>query len=312
MIGQPICSIAGLAYELGEPALVAELPQLAADQEARSLLLEGGLEHYAASTLSLSQLACRSMKRTLEAAGVSPDAVDMVLYASNSVDSPQASRGVELQRVLQQLDLLGALPIGITMAGCSNAMTALRIAADAVLRGAKSVLVVTVDRVAPHEDRVLPKAVTVLSDGAASFLVGPPGQGDHDVLGLSFRSAPDLATMDMSEPAFLIGTVNSSRNVIGKVLDACGLQPEELVLAAGNNFRRPLVSTLLSYGGLDSLELYEDNLTRFAHCQSADTFINLADATRESRLPPGGVALLLANTFFLWGACVVRRSEQER
>lgn len=309
---QPICSIAGLAYELGEPALVAELPGLAANHGLRSLLLDGGLERYAASALPPSQLARRSMKRTLETAGVSPDAVDMVLYASNSFDNPEVSRGLDLQSVLRELDLLAALPIGVTMAGCSNAMAALRIAADAVLRGANAVLVVTVDRAAPEEDRVLPQAVAVLSDGAASFLVGPAGRGDHDVLGLSFRCAPHLANMDMSEPAFLIGTVNSSREVIREVLDACGLGPEDIVLATGNNFRRPLVSTLLSYGGLDGVALYEDNLARFAHCQSADTFINLTDAAREARLPRGGAALLLANTFFLWGACVVRRSEQER
>jgi 3-oxoacyl-[acyl-carrier-protein] synthase III len=307
MMGRQICSISGLARELGEPASVAELPTLVADERLRTLALEGGLENYARSELDMMALARLSIERTLDRAAIPTNAIDMVLFATNSSDNPQLQRGAALQLMLCELDLLKALPLGISMAGCSNAMAALRLAADAVLRGARNVLVVTVDRARPEQDRVLPEAVSVLGDGAASFVVGPAGRGDYDLLGLGFRSAPHLAALDMSEPAFLIGTVNSVREVIRSVLDESGQHPEDLQLATANNFRRPFVRTLLDYGGLRGLSLYESNVSRIAHCQSADTFINLSDATREELLPRGGAALLLANTFFLWGACVLRR-----
>ena len=55
------------------------------------------------------------------------------------------------------------------------------------------------------------------------------------------------------------------RRAIGPV---ASVFPRDLRLVAANNFRRPIVKTLLGYGGLSGVPLYEENLPRFAHCQA--------------------------------------------
>ena len=96
-------------------------------------------------------------------------------------------------------------------------------------------------------DRNFVGAVNMDGDGAVSFVVSQPGVHELDVLATAFHSAPLLASMRMSEPAFLVGSVNASRRVIEDALRAAGVGPGDVCLVTANNFRRPIVRTFVDW-----------------------------------------------------------------
>jgi 3-oxoacyl-[acyl-carrier-protein] synthase III len=175
------------AYELGEYAEpVTELPELQADPVLAAELTApaAGFATYHWSDAPVTELMALAAQRTLGAAGVPGDEVDLVLVATDSLPpGPAAHRDVA--ELLAECGLGRATASTVGLMDCATATVALGMAAALVADGsARHVLVVSGDVAdrATAGERVVAGGAALASDAAASALVsataaGAPGRG---------------------------------------------------------------------------------------------------------------------------------------
>ena len=115
-------------------------------------------------------LAEAASSKALAAAGVSPDAVDLVLVATCTMPTPIPAAAPQLATRLG-IDAPGAYDIN---SGCSGFVYALNVATSAIQTGqARQVLVTAAERFSGWLDMTDRSTCIILADGAGSAVVGP-------------------------------------------------------------------------------------------------------------------------------------------
>ena len=297
----------GLASVLGGIKGIDDLAEVRENQPVRRTLWHLGIRNYAESHLTVTELARQSCAETLRQTELKGSDIGAFIFATTTLCREQNYRR-GLRELQAALGLSRCVPIGVFGSECSNLMTALQLAQDALRsRKIEHVLVVTADR-AESGSRVMNGLASVLSDGAASAILSRSGDSGFELEEVFLHSAPDLDYDAQSGDGFaylkamMAGVVTPFRSC----LQARDLQPWQLAKVITGNYN---LSVLRTYGvalEIGGRLVFDGNVSRFAHCCAADTLINLVDCANQSLFHPNDRCVLLGSGANTWGAALVR------
>lgn len=300
-------TLSALACELGRPRRLEDLGELAENPELLAGLHSdrSGLGYYLESGEPLLDLARRSAGRTLEQAGLPPEEIDAVVFATDSfLNTPE--QYAELGRMLAGLGLLQAYPLNVTLSDCANALIALRVAASLLAAGEfRRMLLISADLTRyASPSRLIGDGVAVGSDAAASALLTLGGDG-FAVEATAQKTDPALLDPPASEHARLASRVRAHRALFAGLF-ARGPGAAAVRRIFPNNFARNVTRLFLEDNGFTEEQIYLDNVRRLGHCFGSDCLINLHDYLAVHPVEEGERFVLLGSGVSQLGAALLR------
>jgi 3-oxoacyl-[acyl-carrier-protein] synthase III len=308
----------GVAYHIDEIAPIERIPALAQDPEQLAAFKAAGHGTYAHSDRSLVEQAVSSARKTLAAANLSVRDIDAVVLGTSEIREPRYPEKLSTD-VMTALELRDIPVTGVTLAGCANYSSSLRVARNMIIaEGLNHVLVIETDQVRGAMERQFVSSFTgtpcaIFGDGAASLIAS----ADYAVF--ERAHSPDFELIAMAQTVLPIDTERVeltdvwTNNVVGfrKVMD----EVFERAGAVRTDFRKIFLSNIgieLVYSFVAPLELppwavHTVNCSRTAHVWSCDNLINLADYCAAEEVPVGALFLLLCQAESYYSAIVCRR-----
>jgi 3-oxoacyl-[acyl-carrier-protein] synthase-3 len=296
--------ISRLQHALGEPQPIEELPEVQAAGEAAALAADG-LRLVRASELEPWELAAQSAELTLPP--LDRESVTSVFYATDTFWSEGAADRAPA-RFLDRLGLQRTPLHGVGFEGCGNAGGLLAAAADALRSGTTTMaLCVTTDRAADGE-RLMGANVSVLSDGAASFVAGSrrPLSGFR-VLAICRAIEAGMHRLDVATDTMAVvkATADGMRRATSLAFEQTGLDPSSISHVIANNYGRTSLKIFCGASRVPFDLLYLENLEEVGHCFAADTLINLQSLGERGIVSSGERCLVLGSGFSNWSAAIV-------
>lgn len=303
--------MSGIGYALGELHDVDALEELRRQPDLLESLLVLGLKTYTRVDVSPATLAKRAMIQTLERTGIAPTEVSAVVYGTTSFWCADFYRRQEISRVMHELGLVNAYPIGVTLSECANLQSALRVAVNLVRsEGHSNVLLVVTDRISDHDSRIVPPQISVKSDGAAACLVTRGVPGDYEICAIEQSIDTALWDMDVHHQVaeYLRKTADGIKVMIGRMFARLGKCAADFDFLVPNNYNISVLRTFGALLGFDPARIYMENVRRTAHVVAADNLINLKDLADWRPLRSDALVLLLGSGPNLWGCTVLRKT----
>ncbi|MHB1500671.1 MAG: beta-ketoacyl-ACP synthase III [Candidatus Dormibacteria bacterium] len=282
---------------------------------------------------TLLDLAARSARACLGAAGVEPGQVDTIICSSSSPDETFPSLACRLQAEL-------GCPLGPAFdlqAACSGAVYGLALAQSLIQSGlSHRVLVVAAEifsRLLDWSDR---STAILFGDGAGAFLVGDERSPGSEILALDLgadgRGATALGTLPApldSQPSPNMPEYTSSKRALGRVVTMNGREVfrfstkilEEVVLRLAESIGVGLGDIALvvphqansrilatAAGRLKfPVERFVTNLERTGNTSSASIPLALAEAAANGVCRTGDLICLVAfGAGLTWGGLILR------
>ncbi|WP_165842915.1 beta-ketoacyl-ACP synthase III [Phenylobacterium deserti] len=278
--------------------------------------------HKASDDQPVSDLAVAAARKALEAAGRSPEDVDLIVVATTTGDLTFPATATIVQRKL------GA-PVGVAFdvqAVCSGFVYALSVADGFVARGrAKCALVIgaeTMTRLMDWTDR---GTCVLFGDGAGAVVVEPQmGEGtteDRGLLGFALRAdgtKQDLLYVDggvstgqvgklrmQGNQVFRHAVVNISEAITAAAADA-GVEVSEVDWFIPHQANLRILEGVARRVGIEDHKVIT-TVADHANTSAASIPLALNTAVQDGRIKKGDLLLLEAMGGGLtWGACVVR------
>jgi 3-oxoacyl-[acyl-carrier-protein] synthase-3 len=279
--------------------------------------------HIAAPGEFTSDLGTEAARRALEAAGMSPADIDLIVVATATPDQTFPAVATVIQH---KLGMVHGVAFDVA-AVCSGFLYALTVA-DALLRGGahRRALVIgaeTFSRLLDWEDRT---TAVLFGDGAGAVVLEaqdqPGAATDRGVLATRLHSDGrynDLLYVDggpgstgttghlrmKGKEVFRHAVVNLS-SVMGEVLEAAGLQASDVAWVVPHQANLRILEATAKKLGLDPAQVVV-TVDRHANTSAASVPLALDVAVRDGRVKPGDLLLLEAmGGGFTWGAAAVR------
>jgi 3-oxoacyl-[acyl-carrier-protein] synthase-3 len=260
-----------------------------------------GLGKFRRTDRDIFDLGIDSARKTLMSSGLEPQEIDFLIFCSTRIPGSETEHISHNVRLLKELGLTNAYPIGVTLNNCSSFMSAIVMAAGMLSRGCcTNVLIVTADKVNAGCSRFTNFAL--LSDSAASCIVtSRPTSGYRlkaDKFGVSkgpvdtFRGKDDPSLYE-DVLAALLRSGDTSLKKIRKVF--C------------SNVFRPITTFREKKLGFTTQQLFLDNVDRRGHCFSADAFMNLIDHSASGAVSAGDLFVLTADAPNLRSSILLER-----
>jgi 3-oxoacyl-[acyl-carrier-protein] synthase-3 len=281
---------------------------------------------FAADHEATSDLAVNAGRRALEAAGVRPEDLDLIVVGTLTADYPLPSAACLVQ------DRLGAKHAGAfdCNAACTGFLTALHTGEAFVASGrARRVLVVgaeTLTRFVDFQDR---SSCVIFGDAAGAAVLTPfdeCGQGEilrttlgADGSGYDFihipaggsRHPPSSATLEARDHFIHMRgrevfrfAVKYMGDMIEKMLE--GQDRDELALIVPHQVNRRIIDA-----ALDRLEMTDEkvaiNIQRYGNTSAGTVPVALDEALRAGRVKKGELVILVAfGAGLTWGGTLIR------
>ncbi len=271
------------------------------------------------TTVSLATDAARA---AIEAAGIEPSAIDLIVLATATPDQTFPSSATQVQARLGIADCV-AFDVAAVCSGFLYAVTV----ADNMLRGggARRALVIgseTFSRILDWEDRT---TCVLFGDGAGAVLLeaqdveadtGPGilgnrlhADGRHNDL-LYVDGGPSttgtVGKLRMRGQEVFRHAVTNLSAVLGEVMEAAGLQPGEVDWLVPHQANARILDATARKLGLDR-EKVVMTVDRHANTSAASVPLALDEAIRDGRIRHGQIVVLEAmGGGFTWGASVLR------
>lgn len=276
-------------------------------------------------------LALAASRRALEAAGMAPQELDAIVYATSTPDHFAPGNGVFLQR------LLGVAPIPAIdiRTQCSGFVYALAVA-DGWIRSAlfRHILVVGAEVQSTGMDvttRGRDTAV-IFADGAGAVVLGPSAREDRGILAFDLHADGAHAEKlwvdspgSMYHPRVSHEQLDAGRHFLdmdGKevfrhavirmpesvraVLAQVGRTPADLRLLVAHQANLRIAEMMQRDLGLRDEQVY-NNIMVYGNTTAATIPIALDECVRAGRVGPGDLVVLTAfGSGFLWGSVAVR------
>jgi 3-oxoacyl-[acyl-carrier-protein] synthase-3 len=280
---------------------------------------------YAADDESTSDLGAKAARACLARAGVTPDAVDVIVLATSSPDRIQPATATRVQ------DLIGARSAYAFDVGsvCSGAVFAMHVA-DALIRsgGARRVLVIASELYSRgHLNPRDFSTCACLGDGAAALLLSD--DGGHAILGSVLHtdgSGADLiqvpaggtmlpyARMERPQDAFFMMrgkdvqdfVVSKGAEVVEELLKAQGVDKDDVAFVVPHQANIGVLEGLAAQLGID-MSKFVVTLDRYGNTAGASVLIALDDLLTSGRAAAGDlVVLVVFGGGLSWAATLIR------
>jgi 3-oxoacyl-[acyl-carrier-protein] synthase-3 len=279
--------------------------------------------HIAAPGEFTSDLGTEAARRALDAAGLTPADIDLIVVATATPDQTFPAVATVIQH---KLGMVHGVAFDVA-AVCSGFLYALTVA-DALLRGGahSRALVIgaeTFSRLLDWEDRT---TAVLFGDGAGAVVLEaqeqPGTSADRGVLATRLHSDGrynDLLHVDggpgstgttghlrmKGKEVFRHAVVNLS-SVMGEVLEGAGLQPSDVAWVVPHQANLRILEATAKKLGLDPAQVVV-TVDQHANTSAASVPLALDVAVRDGRIQPGDLLLLEAmGGGFTWGAAAVR------
>lgn len=297
--------ISGLQHALGEPQPIEGLSEVQSAGEASALAADG-LRLIRTSELDPWELAAQSADLTLSSLD-GEKSITSVFYATDTF-WPEGATDRAPSRFLDHLGLQRTPLHGVGFEGCGNAGGLLAAAADALRSETTSmVLCVTTDCAADGE-RLMGANVSVLSDGAASFVASTnrPSSGFR-VLGIGRAIEGGMHRLDVATDTMAVvkATADGIRRATALALEQTGLEPSSISHVVANNYGRTSLKIFCGAARVPFDLLYVENVEEVGHCFAADTLINLQSLVEREVVSSGERCLVLGSGFSNWSAAIL-------
>ncbi len=271
------------------------------------------------TTVSLATDAARA---AIEAAGLEPGAIDLIVLATATPDQTFPSSATQVQARLGIADCV-AFDVAAVCSGFLYAVTV----ADNMLRGggARRALVIgseTFSRILDWEDRT---TCVLFGDGAGAIVLearevdaeAGPGilgnrlhaDGRHNDL-LYVDGGPSttgtVGKLRMRGQEVFRHAVTNLAAVLGEVMEDAGLRPDEVDWVVPHQANARILDATARKLGIDR-EKVVMTVDRHANTSAASVPLALDEAIRDGRIRQGQIIVLEAmGGGFTWGASVLR------
>lgn len=274
----------------------------------------------AAPDENVATMAKQAALRALEAAGLQPSALDMIILATTSSDNAFPSAACELQGML---DCPG-IPAFDLAAACAGFSYALSVADQFVKTGAaRHILVVGADVLARTCDPTDRGTIIIFGDGAGAVVVGPSAEpgilsthlhadgryGELLKLPQAQRGMPEAsgdAYMYMKGNDVFKVAVTRLSEIVTETLEANGIEKSELDWLVPHQANLRIISATARKLGM-SMDQVILTLAQHGNTSAASVPIALDVGVRDGRIQRGQLLLLEAfGGGFTWGSALVR------
>ncbi|MCD8548426.1 MAG: ketoacyl-ACP synthase III [Aeromonadaceae bacterium] len=269
---------------------------------------------------SVATMAHQAALRALEAAGLPPAQLDMIILATTSADNAFPSAACELQGML---DCPG-IPAFDLAAACAGFSYALSVADQFVKTGAaRHILVVGADVLARTCDPTDRGTIILFGDGAGAVVVGPSAEagilsthlhadgryGELLKLPQAKRGQPEAsgdAYMYMKGNDVFKVAVTRLSEIVTETLAANGIEKSELDWLVPHQANHRIITATARKLGM-SMEQVILTLAQHGNTSAASVPIALDVGVRDGRIQRGQLLLLEAfGGGFTWGSALVR------
>lgn len=307
-------TITAIDYHLGRLEPLDSLARSPEETDAVNTLTALGMQTYSRSELRTADMAAAAMCKTLERARIAPDAVQAVVFATESLwdfEPPDVRRRdnsrkfrQDIYKAIWEVGLTRAYPYGVMFSGCGNLVTAIDTAANLVCaQGLENVLVVVSDRQAPDTTRIMFPAVGVVSDAAAACVVTSRPVAGFAVDDLVLHSNLGLWEADIEGDfgRFLVEMARGLKDLGHKMVAASGRAPSAYKYFLPNNYSRSTLRVFCHQLGYQQSQLFLDNVPRVSHTYAADVLINLFELEAKGLVAAGDRVMALTSGPATWG-----------
>ena len=305
----------GVAYHIDEIAPIERIPALAQDPQLLAAFKAAGYRSYAHSDRSLAALAIRSAQKTLAAADLSADDLDAVVIGTSEIREPNRYPEMLSTEVLTALELSGIPVAGVTLAGCANFSSSLRVARNMIIaERLNHILVIEADQVRGALERqtfLNNTALGIFADGAASVVVSAERADGDRASGFELVAMAQIVRpIDVSRAPPVEITKNNFlgfRRVIDEVLDRTGATLTDFAEIFLSNVGIQFGSATAAMLELPLGSIHMENCSRTAHVWSCDNLINLVDHCAARDVPEGALFLMLSQADAYYSAIACRK-----
>lgn len=274
--------------------------------------------HIAAEGELTSDLAVRAARGALDAAGLRPDDIDLLLVATTTPDLVFPSTACIVQA---KLGMTNSRPAFDLQAVCSGFLYALAVA-DQFIRGgtAKHALVIgaeTLSRITDWSDR---SNCILWGDGAGAVVLGASGEpgilathihadGRHKEL-LRTTTGPssglqDPVLMRMEGNAVFKMAVNTLDRIVDETLEASGLSKSDIDWLVPHQANIRIISATAKKLGM-SMERVVTTVAGHGNTSAASVPLAFDVAVRDGRIRRGQTVLMEAfGGGFTWGSALL-------
>ncbi|RFP64922.1 ketoacyl-ACP synthase III [Hymenobacter lapidiphilus] len=285
-------------------------------------------------TDTTANMGAKAARRALEMAGLEPDDVQMIVFATLSPDYFFPGSGVLLQR---ELGIKAPIPAFDVRNQCSGFVYALSMADQFIKTGMyDNVLVVGSEIHSSGLDiSTRGRAVSVIfGDGAGAVVMRPCTREGHGVLSTHLHAQGEYAEeLIVKEPssnrqdrtAFIQNLENEVElypvmngqnvfkhavvrfpQVIKEALDANGYQPQDLDMLIPHQANLRITQYVQQKMGLPDDKIFS-NIQRYGNTTAASVPIALSEAVQEGRIKRGDLVCLAAfGSGFTWASALVK------
>jgi 3-oxoacyl-[acyl-carrier-protein] synthase III len=286
--------VSGVRYEVGECAPMCDLVGEGLSVEDAGLLVEHGVVGVSVLARPLVDAMAACIRGSLRATGLEAADIDTVILATESFSGlfeddgptpigPFRHTRNRLFLFLHGLGIRRASVLCATYGACTNLLQAFIMAETLVAKGqSRNVLIVAGERFAGPASRLMPEAVSMAGDGAASCVVSAQARAQDGVFRLAYVGASPYKQFDTSvdKTKLLLEMFRAMRNAAADCYDACGLQPDDfrwIVLGDYNTVTSVTHGKLL---GFSADRVFMKNVGQFGHIPF-DPLINLENLRRD-------------------------------
>lgn len=266
-------------------------------------------------------LATSAARRAIEAAGIDPSEIGLIVLATATPDQTFPSSATQVQAALG-IDDCVAFDVA---AVCSGFLYALTVADSMIQSGAANKALVigaeTFSRILDWEDRT---TCVLFGDGAGAVLLGAEeGEGEgrgilasklhadgrHNQL-LYVDGGPSttgtVGKVRMKGKEVFRHAVANLASVLHEVLDMAGLEPSQIDWIVPHQANLRILDATARKLGL-SMDKMVVTVDQHANTSAASVPLALDLAVRDGRIQRGDIVVLEAmGGGFTWGACILR------
>ncbi|QFI54666.1 beta-ketoacyl-ACP synthase III [Aeromonas simiae] len=276
--------------------------------------------HIADEGDTVASLGYQAALRALDAAGLTPDDLDMIVLGTTSAENAFPAAACELQAMLG----VTGIPAFDVAAACAGFTYALSIADQFVKSGAaRNVLVVGADVLSRMCDPTDRGTIILFGDGAGAVVIGrsdTPGilsthlhaDGRYgDLLKLP-QPRRGMTGSEMEAYMYMKGNdvfkvaVTRLSELVTETLAASGVEPSELDWLVPHQANYRIINATAKKLGM-SLDKVVLTLDKHGNTSAASVPIALDEGVRDGRIQRGQLVLLEAfGGGFAWGSALVR------